>query len=491
MTTRERVSQAEPIMKNRACVHLGTPVALSLEFYPTRLPRLNLGDWAGLARGLLLVGLMALALLVLGLERPVAAAEKDTTGEAAVSWGVMNFDACARLALRQSPYFTKSAIEIDLKRLDEADSRYSFIPSVMFRTTYYVDRPSWGNSNSQPYSLSFASEGYNPFDAFFTLQVRKMVTQLAVYGHLQIIDAGLQRIGNMFLQIHTLKRVAVCQDELVSVARQNLDYAEKRQKIGTATPLEIKVAVQELELAHGEKERVAIAQKKNLETLRMLLGLKPGQEMVPDLQEVQRQVFGQFDPATVTLAQTKTRNHDLKMQDIKRQLQEFNISLAKTKLLPVLIFGVQNPDPLSSTNARGLYFWVGAQVPVWDGFKRLRNISRQKTVLKQYDAETGAKELDLSTKFEENLEEVRTTGAARKVAQAQEELARLKERQSEIRYQAGGEPLTVFLEARKAHLEAQKTTLLKFLDYDLAVLTMRTFTGDLTYSYVEISDWQK
>jgi outer membrane protein TolC len=446
---------------------------------------------AAQVKALVIVCLVAAALVIFGQTFPAGAVEKAPAVEAPPPAESLDFDACNRLAIRQSPYFTKSAIEIDLKRIDEADSRYGFIPSVMFRTIYYVDRPTQTNANPQPYSISFASEGYNPFEAFFTLQVRKLVTTLAIYGHLQVIDTGLQRIGNMFLQMYTLKQVAAIQEELAAVARQNLNYVEKRQKIGTGTPLDVKVAVQEMELAQGEKERINIAQKKTLETMKMFMGLKPGQEITLDLRDAERQVFGKFDPATVTMEQTKAKNHDLKIQDIKRQLQEYNIILAKTKLLPLFIFGVQTPDPLSMTTARGLYFWIGLEVPVWDGFKRLRNVSRQKALLRQYDAETGAKELDVSNKFLQFSEEVRTTATAHKVAQAQEELAHLKERQGEIRYQSGGEPLTVFLEARKAYLEAKKTTLLKALDYDLAVLGMRIYTGDLTYSYVQVSNWQK
>jgi outer membrane protein TolC len=243
-------------------------------------------------------------------------------------------------------------------------------------------------------------------------------------------------------------------------------------------------------VAQGEKERLTVAQTSTLDNLKAFLGLKPTLGVTMNLKEVKRQVFGQFEPAAASLDQTKSRSYELKMLEIKKRLQEFNILLAKTKLLPTVQFGVTMPDPLSSTVARGFYVFGGLEVPVWDGFKRLRNISRQKTLLRQYGSEKQSKEVDLGGKFQGFVEEVRAAALARKLALSQEELARLKERQAEIHYQSGGEPLTVFLEARKAALEAQKNAILKSLDYDLAVLALRQFTGDLSYTYVQVRSWQ-
>ena len=76
--------------------------------------------------------------------------------------------------------------------------------------------------------------------------------------------------------------------------------------------------------------------------------------------------------------------------------------MAKTKLLPTLFMGAQTPDPLTLVQSRSLFFFVGANIPVWDGFKRLRNVSRQKIVLKQYDAETNEKEIDFKEKWRDS-----------------------------------------------------------------------------------------
>lgn len=442
-------------------------------------------------RALLLLVLIALPLGLVCLHQ-AEAGEKVTTQDLAPAGGLTDFEGCIRLALQQSPYLIKSSVEIQVKRLDESDSRYGLFPSVTFRTTFYPSQPKVPEVFGTPrsYGLNFFSEAYNPFESYFSLKIRKIITQIAILSHLQVIADGLARLGRMFLELEILKRSAVFQDQIISLARQSLAYPENRLKLGTGTSLEVRVATQELEAAQIERQRIATSEARVLKNLRSFLGLKPEKGFTPDLREVRRQVVGQFNPAAVTMDQVQARSYDLKVQEYVRQLQALNVTLAKTRLLPSLYLGVQTPDPTTLGSVTGLYFSIGLDVPIWDGLRRYRNISRQKAILKQYDTDKELKELDLKDKWELAQENLGNAAVARKMAQAQEELAQLQERQSTIRYQSGGEPVTFFLAGRKKYLEAQKNTLLKSLDYDLAVLNLRQISGDLSYTYVNATSWQ-
>ena len=111
--------------------------------------------------------------------------------------------------------------------------------------------------------------------------------------------------------------------------------------------------------------------------------------------------------------------------------------------------------------------------------------------MREFEAERKEKGLLLADQWQEAQENVRAAAATRKSAQAQEELARLKERQADIRYHSGGEPLAVYLDGRKGLMEAQKNAFLKDLDYNLAVIRLRQLSGDLDASYVDASSWQQ
>ncbi len=440
---------------------------------------------------ILALALLALILGVLGAPLAAGAVEPVPPDANIVPSGPLDFDACARLAIRQSPYFTKSSVEIDIRRMDETDSRYAMVPPLSFRTLYYVNHPHQLGLNPRPYSLSFTTDPYNPFGAYFTLQAQKLATQMAIFSHLKMISEGLERLGKMFLNLATMKQLTRLQDDMLSLSRENLTYAENRQSIGTGTSLEVRVAAQELELIKNEKERLALSQKRTMASLKTLLGLKPEQQVELDLRNARRQVLGSFDPAAATLEQAKAKSYELKMLELKKELQGYNIFVAKTRVLPSILFTSQTPDPLSLTSAKGIYVGIGLEVPVWDGFKRIRNISRQKAVLKQFGSDKDLKEIDLTDKWNALQEDLNSAAATLKLAQSQEELARLKERQGEIRYQSGAETLPTWLAARKAILESQKSAAGKALEYDGMVLNLRQFSGDLGYSYVDPNSWQK
>jgi len=447
-----------------------------------------------IGRGLgviLALSLLALILGVLGSPEPAPAAEPDPVEANIARQGPLDFDACARLAIRQSPYLTKTSVEIDIRQMDEKDSRYSMVPPVTFRSYYYVDRPTQPGLNPKPYSLNFGMDPYNPFGSYFTLQAQKMATKLAVFGHLKVISEGLERLGKMFLNLATMKRLAGLQTELVNLSRENLTYAENRLSIGTGTSLEVRIATQELELAKGEQRRLDLSQKRTLTSLKTFLGLKPDQQVDLDLRDARRQVTGSFEPAAATLEQAKGKSYELKMLELKKEMQGYMVTVAKAKVFPSILFTSQTPDPLSVTSARGLYVGLGLEVPVWDGFKRIRNVSRQKAVLKQFSTDKDLKEIDLTDKWNAIQEELGSAAANLKMAQSQEELERLKERQGEIRYQSGTDPLPSWLSARKTILEAQKSAAARALEYDEHVLNLRHFSGDLGNSYVDQNSWQK
>ena len=469
----------------------------------------ELGDPAGTARGTrhawsgyapwiaatqtcLIIAMLVMAGGVMCWCRPAQGADQGPVAQtsAPTPGSPLTFEEAVKIAITQSPYFVKSSLDIDIRRLDETDSRYAMVPPLTFRTYYYVNRPS-GLGYGHPYSLSFSTDPYNPLGAYFTLQAQKLFTQVAILKHLKSISKGLEGLGGIYLELDILHKVAACQKDLVQVARENLTYLENRMNIGTATSLEVKMARQQLELALGEQEGIALSLKRSLNGLKNFLGLQSTQDFTPNFRDSRRQVLGSFDPATATLEQAKQRSYELKAIEIHKQLQTYNIRLAIAKVFPTILFNTQTPDPLSVNTGYGLYVGFGLEIPVWDGFKRVRDISRQKAVLRQIGAEKAEKESGLEDKWFDLLGVVQEKSVALKNAQALENLARLKAHQSDVRYQSGGAPLTAVLDSRKEVLAAQKEMLVRGLEYDKTVLKFRENSGDLGYSYVDANSWQK
>lgn len=427
-------------------------------------------------------GVMALVAL-LTLLTPAAAGP----GAAGVTPSPADFNTLVGVALRQSPYFSRSALEIEVRRLDEKDSKSDYLPTITLRTKFYPHQPERaGAVNQRDYSLDVAIESYNPLVAHYSLKIRQLLTRLAVLSHLRVISDGLRQVGNAFLELEALSRLAGLQDRLLEVSRRQETYVRRLLELGEVTPLEVKVAAQEGEVLQGEKARLAAAQTRLKERLRDFVGLKPEEPLDLDLRQGRKQVLGLGEPQDWT--QQEPRSYEARMEAIKRELQSWNITLAKLRLLPGLTAAVQTPDPVAVTGVRGYFFSVGLTWPVFDGFKRLRDVTRQKTLLAQAEAEGAVKESDFRARWREAVDKLQAAAAARELARSQVELARLKERQAELRFQ-GGEPLSVALAAQRSRLEAEAQLISRELEHDLALLEVRALSGDLVKAYVSERDW--
>ena len=494
MSLLTRKSQARLAMITRlAAFSVNTMVDLTGTGRGPRQKLSGCAPWIAATQACLIIAMLVMAGGVMCWCRPAQGADQGQEAQtsAPTPGSPLTFEEAVKIALTQSPVFTKSSTEIDIGRLDETDSRYAMFPSVTLRSYYYVNRPS-GPGYGKPYSLNFSTDAnYNPVASYFILQAAKMATKVAILGHMGAISKGLLRIGSCYLELDALHKQAGIQKDLIKVAQENLTYAENRVAIGTGTSLEVKIAQQQLQLFRGEQEGIALGEKRSLTNLKTLLGWPVNQDITPAFYDSRRQVLGSFNPATVTLEQAKTNSYELKGFEIFKQLQQYNISLATAKALPTIIFTTQTPDPLSVNTSNGLYVGFGLEVPVWDGFTKIRNISRQKVILKQIGAKKGEKEILLEDKWFEQLGKHQEFNVLLKTAQSLEELARLKSHQQEVRYHSGEAPLSVFLESRIEVLKAQKDTLSHGLKCDLEGLKLREITGDLGNTYVDASAWQK
>jgi outer membrane protein len=419
--------------------------------------------------------------------QPVQGASVVLDDQALIPSGPLNYDEAVRIALQKSPFLKKGSIEIKLSKLNETDSRYGLIPPLTFNTYYYVNRPS--NVSGNPFYLSFSTAPYNPFGSYFNLQVQKSLTQAAILAHLETISSGLSQLGLMFLQLESLKKQAAWQQDEVKLIREKLAYMENRYRAGTATSLDVKEAQQELKIEQNNLNAYISSQKTGLANLKNFLGLKPSQEITPDLRDTLRQVLGSFDPSAATWEQAKSQSYDLKIHEIKMKLQGYKVNLAIASTLPNIIFNYQTPDPLSTT-AQGLYAGIGLQIPVWDGFKRIRNITRQKLILQQFGSEKSVLENNLQDKFNTAQENTQKFAFALEMAKSKLELAELKARQTEISYQSGRITLPEDLKARIEVLKAKKKVEGQALSYAEAALELRRISGDLGHAYVHASSWQ-
>jgi outer membrane protein TolC len=406
--------------------------------------------------------------------------------------GPTDFDHSVRLALKQSPFFTKSSLEIEIRRLDEKDSKSDLFPSLTGTARYFPIQPK-NNAvgNTIDYSFGVSTGNYNPLFGYLSLKANRIVTQIATLAHMKVISAGLERMGKAFLQLNAAETLAKLRAQATGLARENLRYAKEQQSLGQVTPLEVQIASQETEVASAEQEVLISSRSRTQTAIKEFLGLKPDQPLQLDTSQARRQVLGDFAPKNASLQEAESRNFDIRIKKLAQELQSWHVTLAKMKFVPSFNMALQSQDPLSYNGVQGAFFSIGLSFPIFDGFKRFRDIDRQKKALNQFASEETVKSDELSQKWREAEENLNVAATSLRVSQAQAELARLKETQAETLYRAAEKDFSILMAARQNRVKAQMNAVKKSLDYDLAVLELRHLSGDLVYHYVNENQFKQ
>jgi hypothetical protein len=73
---------------------------------------------------------------------------------------------------------------------------------------------------------------------------------------------------------------------------------------------------------------------------------------------------------------------------------------AYARFLPTLSVGVRNPDPLGDTaRNQEFYAFIGVNLVIWDGYKRVNDISRQALRDRQMESRTRVEKFDLRSEW--------------------------------------------------------------------------------------------
>jgi outer membrane protein TolC len=429
-------------------------------------------------------------LLALLLGRPTlgwsARVPPETAPSPPVFQSPASFDEVVRVALRRSPIFAKSSLEIQIRRLDEADSKSELFPSLHFESRFYPSQPTNTNvEDPQFYYFALTTGDYNPIVAYLSVKARKLVTQIVRLAHYKVVSLGIGQLGRTFLELNTVNRLEELQQTLLKLSEENLRSAQERQRLGQIVPKEVEIISQEVVVAKSQQKALTAHKARIQKGLRQFLDLKADQPLRLDLRQARRQVLGDFDPEKASLEEAQKRDFEVRIRQLSQELQSWNVTLAKMKFLPSFNLVLQTPDPVSSNLNRGTYFSLGLNFPIFEGGKRVRNINRQRLVLKQFISEEALKAAELLQKWQEAEGDLRAASSELLVAQGKTKLALLKEKQAETLYRTGEMDFTEFMRARQELIRAQMEVIRQARKYDIAALELRKLSGELVDRYVK------
>lgn len=405
-----------------------------------------------------------------------------------------NFNECVRVALAQSPLLMQSSLEIEAKRLDVGDAISQYIPTISVNVTYYFKRPKSeeDDPDKKPYTISFSTGAWNPVLTTFEVQARREMVNIAILGHLQVIDKGLLRLGTDFLQLGLLKSQMDVIKEKEKLAEQYLDYAKTKAALDQGAGLDVKIAETKLSVVRAEEDKIKTTRSMIMDDLKFILGVPFIQKVSLDTEDARRQVVGDFNPANVTDETLRSHSFDLKMHEYEKALQRKNIALSYVKFMPTFNFGFQTIDALNSSNAEEekdgfpFYPYVTFSVPL-DWWTKGRNVSRQYKKMGQLASEGKSKEFTLMSDFQQALAELRSANSDVTYAKASMDLDQLQAQQAQYRFENGQAEFDGIVAAMDKYLASKQTLLLKELSRDTALLQLRYIAGDLQDRYINVA----
>ncbi|MDD4871428.1 MAG: TolC family protein [Kiritimatiellae bacterium] len=394
---------------------------------------------------------------------------------------VLDFNACIQAGLKHSPLLKRSSIEINIRRLNESDMRWDYIPSVFINTSYLITSPDYVNDRA---TFSFSTGPYDFIQPYFAIRAAKEFTRIAVLVHLQTIAEGLYESGKVFLRLDFADQALTIQDEIIRLTEQNIDVNEAMKGLANYSPIDKQIAEKELEEARIEKEKLIVLKTSLTESLLSLMGLPLDSKINIITTNASNQVIDRFDPRNITLSQAKEHSVALEISTIKKKLQELNIRAAYAKYIPSPVLSIITADPLYNNTDTGSYLVLGINLLAWDGFDRRRNVTRQKDVLKQYDLDYDMEEQKFIIAWKVAQNQNNLASLDLKAAETIQEITKLKTEQIKIKHESGALPIGMLQENRRGYLLAQKNRISKNLDYYLSILYVRHLSGELRDSFI-------
>jgi outer membrane protein TolC len=381
---------------------------------------------------------MVMGLLVLA-GNTYAGPPKDATPE---SFGYFDFPTCVRYALVHSPYLLKSRIDIQVKSADLKDAHSELLPTIQLVTRYYFVRT--GNRHYSPFNVEIWVPEWDPYLALMKIKSQKILVDIAKTAHMDKISENLAEMAKLFFRIHIIDRSLQARKQLIAFRRERVDYMQSRLKQGASDEVEVRLLENALK---GEDLKLKDLEREKMERtadLKKLMGYFPDQQLPLDTRDAANQVLAGFNGQFITFADVQAVSRTLRNLAKQEQLQSNVVAGAYVALVPrplLVIEGLANqPDRTSGVNVA-----MGMTYTLWDGFRRVRDIKRQKLKAEQAKIERDNRATELYNRFKNLLGVLQMCSAKDSFVREKIAVSELNEEKAFLLYKQGktpGEPMT-------------------------------------------------
>ena len=411
------------------------------------------GKGFSLFRGTLTVGGCRVALVLLAcLLLLVNSASASSVCVSNTSFqGYFDFTTCVHYALVHSEIFKKNRLEIQLRSSDVKNAHAEILPTLDIRTQVYLSRAS--GSGGSPLNVLFYASQFNPFLALIKIKSNEILVDIAKESHFHKIGEHVASMAKLFYSIHTLDKSIKIRKQVMALTQDKVNYGTSKNEQGTMDPIQVRIwnnnlRGTRLKLKQLDKER----ENKTIE-LKALMGYPPDLYLPLDTRDAANQILGGFNGQFITFADVQGRNLGLKISAKKEQVQSNLITGAYVALVPRPVLTIEQIDNQVDRTS-GFNFALGLEYTVWDGFRRVREIKRQKIIAEQLKLDRNELSTKLYGEFKRLRNGLELSGERETLVREQAKLAELNEERALTDYKAGAITYDQYVDRRIEKVEA-------------------------------------
>jgi hypothetical protein len=364
--------------------------------------------------------------------------------------GYFDFVTCVHYALVHSEIFLKNRLEIQLRSVANKDAHSEIFPAVDIITQVYVARAS---GTGPPLNVTAFASQFNPLVALVKIRSTEILVDIAKEAHFSKIAEDVAVMAKLFYHIHTLEKSIKIRRQVLALTQDKVNYGSSRNEQGTLDPIQVRLWDNNLRGARLKLRQLDKEREQKITELKALMGYPPDFHLPLDTRDAANQILGGFNGQFVTFADVQGGNLGLKIAAKKEQVQSNLVTGSYLALVPkptLLIEQIDNQVDRTS----GFNFAVGVTYSLWDGFKRVREIKRQKILAEQLKLDRS----ELSTRLYTNFKRIRggleLSGERESVIREQARLAELNEERALSDYKTGAVTYDQYVDRRIEKIEA-------------------------------------
>ncbi|MDR1777762.1 MAG: TolC family protein [Desulfovibrio sp.] len=403
---------------------------------------------------------------------------------------VFSFEDCVYLTIQQSPMLVKSAVNLEIKRVQLTSAVWQYLPEprMTFRVSNNItqynkssdDKPSdYGNTKL---AVGFYAAFPNPVATYFNHQSQKIMVNVAIAMHRKAVGEAIYKIAQAYLQLQAREKIAAAQKELLPLGKELVDYWRQVEDVEGRQGASLNRAKQHDRELALMVEQTSMQEAMQRTQLKILAGVAPSQSLRVDARHADGILAG-FDGAKLSWEERWPMLEDEYLLRGQIKLADYDIMVAWAQYVPSLFLQYDTYPPSGQYQPRDgtedYFFHFNIDFPLIDWGRRYRGVQTARMNKAQAFHEMSRKRDDYSNNWLQAGQKYTLAQTRFKLAQTRYETAEMQSREALIAFREGTEQLPAVASTREDMVQARIALIEADLELRLAKLDWMFLAGIL------------